>query len=72
MTFAFLAFLAINGEIHTFVLDQHLSYSDCQTAIHKGVKAAEIIPGVTIDLSGAPLVCELETAPAVTVAAAGE
>ncbi|NEI70997.1 hypothetical protein GR212_15570 [Rhizobium lusitanum] len=61
MKFALVAYALISGDIHSFVLDEHLTYQDCQQAIHEGVRAAEIVPGVTVDLRRAPLVCELES-----------
>ena len=69
MKFALVAYAILSGDIHSFVLDEHLTYQDCQHAIHQGVRAAEIVPGVTVDLRRAPLVCELEAKPGVTMAA---
>lgn len=63
MKFALIAFLILNGENHAFILDEHLTYDDCQAAIDGGVKSADIVPGLSVDLTGAPLVCELQSAP---------
>lgn len=72
MHFSLIAFLILNGEIHAFKMDENLTYDDCHAAIVAGVSRADIVPGVTVDLSGAPLVCQIETGPAITVATYGE
>jgi hypothetical protein len=72
MKFALVAFLIFNGEIHAFKMDSGLTYDDCQAATVKGLRSAVIAPGLTVDLSRAPLVCEIEAAPAITVATFGE
>lgn len=69
MKFALVAYAILSGDIQSFVMDSGLTYRECMHAIKQGVTVAEIVPGVSIDLSGAPLVCELETVPSVTMAA---
>jgi hypothetical protein len=71
MKFALVAYLILNGDIHAFTLDEHLTYDDCQAAIMGGVKSADIVPGLSVDLSRAPLVCEIEAAPSAIVAYGG-
>lgn len=72
MHFSLIAYLVLSGQIHAFKMDSHLTYSDCHAAIAVGVRSAEIVPGMTVDLSRAPLVCQIETAPDVIIAAYGE
>jgi len=72
MTFSLVAYLILSGEIHAFKLDSNLTYDDCQAAIASGMHNAEIVPGISADLSRAPLVCQIESAPDVVVAASGE
>lgn len=69
MKFALVAYAVLSGDIHSFVMDSGLTYRECMQAVQEGVTVANIVPGVTIDLSGAPLVCELETSPAVNLTA---
>ncbi len=69
MKFALVAYALLSGDIHSFVMDSGLSYSECMQAVRHGVTVADIAPGVAIDLSGAPLVCELETTPDVILTA---
>ena len=60
MTFALVAFLMIGCEIHAFHIDARLSYDDCMSAVSQGVDAIDIAPGLTVDATGAALVCEIE------------
>lgn len=69
MKFLLVAYAILSGDVHSFVMDSGLTYQECMQAIADGVTVADIVPGVTIDLSSAPLVCELETPPQVIVAA---
>lgn len=69
MKFALVAYALLSGDIHAFVLDSNLTYEDCKAALAQGVTVADIVPGMSIDLNGAPLVCELENGAAVNVAA---
>ncbi|WPE19924.1 hypothetical protein [Shinella zoogloeoides] len=69
MKFVLVALASLNGDVHSFVLDGPMTYQDCRKAMAESVTWAEIVPGMWIDLSGAPLVCEPDAAPAVTVSA---
>jgi hypothetical protein len=70
MKFSLIAYLIITGDVHAFKLDSGLTYEDCNAAVSRGgAKSTTIAPGLSVDLSKAPLVCEIELQPAITVAA---